>query len=289
MPAKPRQDLTEQGRRAQAAATGGLPLTQFDGTTPYEEYVHAGTLHGLQGMRTSQPGEMAFLVITQVMELYFGLICHELEVCQRYLRADRLEDAVVTLRRTAGHLEALNASWAGLRWMSPSDFHAFRDVLGQASGFQSFAYRKLEFLLGIKQRTMVRPHRSIPRAHRALLRALKAPSVYDDALAALSRRGYPGLDDMLGRDLAEEYVPSEAVETTWVTVYRDEPDHSPVRALAEAMIEIAQLFHDWRYRHLTAVRRTMGERPGSGGSAGAAWLERARPVFPELWSARTLV
>lgn len=253
---------------------------------PYDTYVRTDILHNLQRPLSDAPGEMSFLMITQVMELYFKLIAYELRTAQESLRADRVPDAVGALRRTALQLEGLNASWLGLRWMTPADFNRFRELLGEASGLQSSMYRLVEFRLGLKNEALLRPFRHRPKGE-GLRRAFAEPSVWDDAVALLARRGHDLPDKVLDRDFGAEYEPHDAVEQAWVEVYRD--DTPDLRALGEALAEVSERFGDWRYQHVAAVRRAMGAKPGTGGSNGLAWLERsmARVVFPELWSART--
>ncbi|MFC0862566.1 tryptophan 2,3-dioxygenase [Sphaerimonospora cavernae] len=276
-------------RAERARATGGAPTLDFETRTPYDAYVHADVLHTLQQPMSDDAGEMSFLMTTQVMELYFKLIAFELRHAQKLLRADEVWAALAPLRRTALHLEGLNASWRGLRWMTPADFNRFRDQLGEASGLQSAMYRHVEFLLGLKNPALLRPFKRQEKAHRDLLRTFESPSVWDDTIALLARRGHDIPRELLNRDVAAEHEPHPAVEEAWTDVYRDEGPGNHLRLLGEALTEVAELFGDWRYRHLATVRRAMGAKPGSGGSNGLAWLERsmARVVFPELWSART--
>ncbi|WP_326640442.1 tryptophan 2,3-dioxygenase family protein [Nonomuraea fuscirosea] len=284
-------------RAERARMSGGLPTLEFEREIPYDAYVRTDVLHDLQRPLTDAPGEMSFLVITQVMELYFNLVAHELLAARESLRADRVRDAVAALRRTALHLEAANAGWLGLRWMTPADFNSFRDRLGEASGLQSGMYRLVEFRLGLKSGALLRPFRGGAREE-ALRRAFDEPSVWDAATALLARRGHDLPAAVLGRDFGAEYEPHEAVERAWVRVYQDDAaadlegdavGGDGLRALGDALAEVSERFGDWRYQHVAAVRRAMGAKPGSGGSNGLAWLERsmARVVFPELWSART--
>jgi tryptophan 2,3-dioxygenase len=264
------------------------PTLDFPDQVPYDAYVHASTLHTLQHPLTKDPGEMSFLMISQVMELYFGLARFELTEVQRLLRDGDVWGAVAPLRRTELHLEGLNAAWRGLRWMTPSDFNRFRNALGEASGFQSAMYRHLEFLLGLKAESVIRPFRRQPELYAELVAALHAPSVWDDVIALLARRGFDIPPDALKAGI-EDHQPQRGVEAAWVEIYRDDRPDNALRALGEALTDVAEQFGDWRHRHLVAVQRTMGAKAGSGGSAGAAWLARSmdRVVFPELWSART--
>lgn len=281
--------VTAGQRSARAEANAGEPTLEFAARVPYDAYVHASTLHTLQQTVSDDPGEMSFLVVSQIMELYFGLTCFELREVQRLLRADDVWAALAPLRRAALHLEGLNASWQTLRWMTPADFNRFRNLLGEGSGFQSAKYRHLEFLLGLKTAALIRPFRRQHDVYAELLEVLESPSVWDDVVALLARRGHPIPRCVLDRDLAEEHEPHPAVEAAWVEIYRHNTPDNHLRMLGEALTEVAEQFGDWRYKHLKAVQRTMGAKVGSGGSAGVAWLQRsmARTVFPEVWSART--
>ncbi|PZG20656.1 tryptophan 2,3-dioxygenase [Micromonospora craterilacus] len=281
--------VTGRQRAARAARNGGEPTLEFAERVPYDAYVQASTLHRLQQPLSSDPGEMSFLMVSQIMELYFGLTCHELRDTARLLRADRVWEAQAPLRRAALHLEGLNAAWRGLRWMTPADFNRFRNLLGEGSGFQSAMYRQLEFLLGLRDPALIRPFRRQPEVYAELTAGLATPSVWDEVVALLARHGHDLPADLLGRDVATEHESHPAVEAAWVQIYADAGPDNHLRLLGEALTEVAEQFGDWRHHHIKAVQRTMGAKVGSGGSAGLAWLQRsmARVVFPELWSART--
>ncbi|MEV0156621.1 tryptophan 2,3-dioxygenase family protein [Micromonospora sp. NPDC050686] len=280
---------TARQRAARAARNGGEPTLEFADRVPYDAYVRASTLHQLQQPLSDDPGEMSFLMVSQIMELYFGLTCHELRHAQRELRANRIWDALPALRRAALHLEGLNAAWQGLRWMTPADFNRFRNQLGEGSGFQSAMYRQLEFLLGLRDPALIRPFRRQAEVHAELTAALATPSLWDEVVTLLARRGFGIPDELLARDLTVEHEAHPAVEAAWVRIYADGGPDNHLRLLGEALTEVAERFGDWRWHHVKAVQRTMGAKVGSGGSAGLAWLQRsmARVVFPELWSART--
>jgi tryptophan 2,3-dioxygenase len=278
-------------RERRAAVNGGDPTVEFDERVPYDLYVRASTLHSLQQPLTDDPGEMSFLMVSQIMELYFGLICAELREAQRLVQADDVWEALAPLRRTELHLDGLNAAWRGLSWMSPADFNRFRDQLGEGSGFQSAMYRQLEFLLGLKNAVMIRPFRRDEQTYAQLERALRAPSLWDDVISLLARQGRPIARSLLDRDPAAEYETHADVEAAWVQIYRTGGPGDPMRMLGEALVGVSERFGDWRYEHVKAVQRTMGAKVGSGGSAGLTYLQRsmARTVFPELWSARTVI
>jgi tryptophan 2,3-dioxygenase len=266
------------------------PHLDFAGTTPYEDYVKADVLTHLQHTLSDDPGEMVFLVTTQVMELWFTVIVHEWETAAQALREDRVPVAIDALKRSVRELEALTASWKPLGQLTPAQFNSYRSALGEGSGFQSAMYRRMEFLLGDKSASMLVPHRGAPRVHAELEKALHEPSLYDEVLALLARRGHAVPAEVLSRDVAQRYEPSEEVEAVWTAVYSgDESDE--IARLGEALTDVAELVWRWRNDHLVATRRAMGAKAGTGGSAGVAWLEkRARKnVFPELWTARSHV
>ncbi len=267
------------------------PNLDFAGTTPYEDYVHASVLHSLQQRWSSDPGEMSFLVITQIMELYFGLLCFEWQQAQQELRADDLDSARRTLHRSVLHLQGVNAAWRSIARMTPEEFNAFRSNLGEGSGFQSAMYRHMEFLLGEKSASMIVPHRAVPAVEAELESALRSPSLYDDVLEYLSRRGYAIPASVLERDRSRVYQADAGVERVWTEIYSSRAEHHDTQQLGEVLTDIAEEFARWRYDHLLATRRAMGAKVGTGGSAGVAWLEKRtqRTVFPELWTARSYV
>lgn len=266
------------------------PHLDFKGTTPYEDYVKADVLTHLQHTLSDDPGEMVFLVTTQVMELWFTVIVHEWETAAKALREDDVPTAVDALKRSVRELEALNASWKPLSGLTPAQFNSYRGALGEGSGFQSAMYRRLEFLLGDKSASMLVPHRGAPRVHAELEKALHEPSLYDEVLRFLARRGHAVPEDVLRRDVTRKYEPSAEVEAVWTAVYSGD-GRDEVARLGEALTDVAELVWRWRNDHLVATRRAMGAKAGTGGSAGVAWLEKRaqKSVFPELWTARSHV
>lgn len=285
-------------RRLRGTAAGELPsaevrepIVEFADVTPYEAYVGVRQLQALVRTTTDHPAEPSFLVVTQVMELWFTLLRREWEQAQRCLRADDLDGALAAVRRSVHHLRSLNASWGSLLWLTPAEFNGFRDRLGEASGFQSYEYRHVEFLLGLKAESVVRPHKALPAVHADLQRALTDPSLEDDVLAYLARRGLPVPAEVLDRDRSVTHEEHPAVTALWADIYADPRPGNDLFALGEALTDVAEEFTTWRQRHVTAVKRAMGAKPGTGGSAGLAWLERsaARVVFPDLWAARTVL
>ncbi|ARX85178.1 MULTISPECIES: tryptophan 2,3-dioxygenase family protein [Streptomyces] len=266
------------------------PNLDFAGTTPYEDYVQADVLTHLQHPRSDDPGEMVFLVTTQVMELWFTVIVHEWETAARALREDDVPVAIAALKRSVRELEALNHSWKPLGQLTPAQFNSYRGALGEGSGFQSAMYRRMEFLLGEKSASMLVPHRGAPRVHAELEKALQEPGLYDEVLRLLARRGHAVPAAVLDRDVSRRYDPSPEVEAVWTALYAGDEGAELVR-LGEALTDVGELVWRWRNDHLVATRRAMGSKTGTGGSAGVAWLEKraTKNVFPELWTARSHV
>ncbi|WP_380284941.1 tryptophan 2,3-dioxygenase [Kitasatospora purpeofusca] len=251
--------------------------------TPYARYVRLDELHSLQHPLSEAPAELSFIVTTQVMELLFGLLRHEWTLAQHALRADDLPGALAALRRGTHVQDVLVESWDLLATLTPQEFNAFRPLFGEASGFQSSAFLHLEFLLGNKNAALLNMYRDSPRTHAELDDALRSPGLYDDALALLGRRGLAVPDTVS----AQRHQADEAVAAAWRRVYTEE-EHAGLLPLAEALLDVAERVTRWRQRHLAAVKRSMGGKPGSGGSSGLTWLRRSaeQDVFPELWAIR---
>ncbi|MGW0967699.1 tryptophan 2,3-dioxygenase family protein [Streptomyces sp. NPDC002516] len=281
--------MSHQAQPAQAQEPE-TPHLDFQGTTPYEDYVQADVLTHLQHTLSDDPGEMVFLVTTQVMELWFTVIVHEWETAAKALRADDIPVAVAALKRSVRELEALNASWRPLGQLTPAQFNSYRSALGEGSGFQSAMYRRMEFLLGEKSASMLVPHRGAPRVYAELEKALHEPSLYDEVLRLLARRGHAIPASVLERDVSLRYEPVPEVQAVWTALYSGD-DSDELARLGEALTDVAELVWRWRNDHLVATRRAMGSKTGTGGSAGVAWLEKRaqKNVFPELWTARSYV
>ena len=271
------------------------PNLDFAGTTPYEDYVQADVLTHLQHPLSEDPGEMVFLVTTQVMELWFTVIVHEWETATRALREDRVQVAMDALKRSVRELEALNASWKPLGQLTPAQFNSYRSALGEGSGFQSAMYRRMEFLLGDKSASMLVPAPGRPAGvRRAGEGAARAEPVRRGAAAARAARAARCPRRCCERDLsAEVRAVARGRGGLGRRVRRAGHRRAGHRtgAAGEALTDVGELVWRWRNDHLVATRRAMGSKTGTGGSAGVAWLEkRARKnVFPELWTARSHV
>ncbi|MGC0422200.1 tryptophan 2,3-dioxygenase [Embleya sp. AB8] len=257
------------------------------GAPPYADYVGLDRLLALQRTRTDEPAELSFLISSQVMELLFALLRHEWTLAGERLDADDVSGATGVLRRSIRELDVLVSTWDLLGTLTPGEFGAFRDALGEASGFQSHLYRHLEFLLGVKRAGVLRAYPGAPAVYADLERSLHAPSLYDHALDLLARRGLYTPAPI--PDRSRPYVPCPDVERAWATAYSDGvPD---LVELGEALTDVSERWTHWRERHLATTLRALGNRPGTGGSAGASWLEQTvrERVFPELWTMRTLI
>ncbi|MFE5582166.1 tryptophan 2,3-dioxygenase [Kitasatospora sp. NPDC056531] len=251
--------------------------------TPYAQYVRLEELHSLQHPRSKEPAELSFIVTTQVMELLFDLLRHEWTQAREALREDDLTAALAALRRGTHVQDVLVESWDLLATMTPQEFNSFRALFGEASGFQSSAFLHLEFMLGNKNAALLNMYAEMPGTRAELAEALRAPGLYDEALALLARRGLAARPETS----EHRYQPSEEVEAAWRRVYTD-PEFAALQPLGEALLDVAERVTRWRQRHLTAVKRTMGGKPGSGGSSGLTWLRKSaeQDVFPELWTIR---
>ncbi|TDU73561.1 tryptophan 2,3-dioxygenase family protein [Streptomyces sp. KS 21] len=289
--------LDEQGHTGEAGRvtlSGGLedePQLDFPGpSTPYLDYHSIDVLLSLHHPRSDTPAEPTFYVLGQVKELLFQLLYRELCAVRELLDGGEVAQAVWTLRRTRRVIELLTETWDVLGTLAPTEFNAFREHLGQASGFQSYMYRMLEYVLGNKNASLARPHDTVPRVREQVQAALRAPSVYDAAVRLLARLGADIPAAVLERDAAQPYVPHAAVERAWAALYQAGPGDSMFE-LAEAMMDIAEGFGRWRALHLLTVERIIGAKSGTGGTTGAQWLRRAaeQRLFPELWSSRNLL
>ncbi|MFE9242147.1 tryptophan 2,3-dioxygenase [Nocardiopsis sp. NPDC006938] len=291
-PYAPAQEVgAAEARATRAESNGGKPTLSFDRTTPYADYLGVDTLLSLQNPRTQEPAESAFIIGTQVMELLFTLIQERWEAAREALEVDDVPGAVAWLRSACKAQDVLNSSWELFGDMTPTQFNRFRDSFGEASGFQSYGYRKMEFLLGHKSAAMIRPHKAMSGVVDDLTALIERPSLYDAALRLLHRRGLPVPDSSADRDWTRDYEPSDEVERAWTEVYADDRPGNDLYLLAEALVDVAERVTRWRQLHLVAVKRTMGGKPGSGGSNGLNWLARnaEKDVFPELWSLRSTI
>ncbi|WP_312165600.1 tryptophan 2,3-dioxygenase [Phenylobacterium sp.] len=256
----------------------------------YGDYLGLDTLLASQNPRSDEHDELLFIIIHQASELWLKLSLHELGAAREHIRADDLGPAFKMIARVSRIQGQLIQSWDVLGTMTPSDYHALRPHLGQSSGFQSFQYRMLEFLMGAKDAAMLRVHEGT-EVHAPLSRALAEPSLYDEAIGLLARRGFDVPPDVLERDWREPHREHPAVEAAWIVVYRDPDKYWDLYELAEKLVDLEFRFQQWRFAHLKTVERIIGFKGGTGGSAGAAYLAKALEgsFFPELFKVRTVL
>ncbi len=261
----------------------------FSASMSYGDYLHLDEILSAQHPRSPAHDEMLFIVQHQTSELWMKLMLHELRAAIAAVANDELADAFKMLARVTRIMEQLVSAWTVLSTMTPPEYSAMRPYLASSSGFQSAQYRCIEFALGNKNAAMLKPH-----AHRADLlaqvqAAYEAPSLYDEALRLLARRGVPVPADHLDRDWTQGYVESDGVEQAWLTVYRDPKAHWDLYQLGEKLTDIEDAFRLWRFRHVTTVERVIGFKRGTGGTGGVSYLRKMLDVvlFPEIWKLRT--
>ncbi len=265
------------------------PQLDFSASMSYGDYLQLDRVLSAQHPRSPDHNELLFIIQHQTSELWMKLMLHELQAAIRAVAGDELPDAFKMLARVSRIMEQLVHAWDVLATMTPSEYSAIRPYLASSSGFQSYQYRSIEFALGNKNAAMLEPH-----AHRGDLQAqvraaLQAPSLYDEALRLLARRGLAVPADHLERDWTQPYATSEAVEQAWLVVYRDPKQHWDLYQLGEELTDLEDAFRLWRFRHVTTVERVIGFKRGTGGTGGVSYLRRMLDVvlFPEIWQLRT--
>jgi tryptophan 2,3-dioxygenase len=255
----------------------------------YGEYLQLARLLSSQKPASGEHDEMMFIIVHQVSELWIRLFLHELEFVQRCVVRDNLDPSFKALQRISKVQAQLFGAWEILATMTPSDYTLFRNSLGRSSGFQSVQYRLMEFGLGNKNADMIRVHQRNQEDYARLQRALKAPSLYDEVLRLLSRRGYGVPQELLDRDFSQPYIASKAVTGAWLGVYHNADKDWDLYELAEGLVDLDHRFQLWRFQHMKTVERIIGYKPGTGGTSGVSYLAKALELrfFPELWQART--
>lgn len=255
----------------------------------YGDYLHLDEVLAAQHPLSPHHNEMLFIVIHQVSELWLKLVLHELHAAREQVRQDQLPAAFKMTARTSRVFEQLVQAWDVLTTLTPSEYSQFRPYLGNASGFQSHQYRMLEFVMGNKNSVLMKPHEHRPERHALLTAELHAPSLYDETLRLMARRGFALAPQVVARDWTQPYRADPTVLAAWQAVYRDPDHHWDLYELAEEMLDLEDGFRQWRFRHLTTVERVIGYKSGTGGTAGVSYLKHLLDVvlFPELWQVRT--
>jgi tryptophan 2,3-dioxygenase len=255
----------------------------------YAQYLGLDKLLDAQHPLSYEHDEMLFIVIHQVSELWMKLCLHELNTVVDCVRRDDLGPTFKMLARVSTIQQQLLQAWDVLATITPYDYSAFRNTLGRSSGFQSAQYRLLEFLIGNKNADLIEVFRADPPTYELLERALRAPSLYDEVLALLSRRGLDVPPQAIDRDFSQPYEASKQVAAAWLSVYHNSVKDWDLYELAERLVDLDYKFQLWRFTHVKTVERIIGYKRGSGGTSGVAYLTKALDLkfFPELWTIRT--
>lgn len=255
----------------------------------YSDYLDLDHLLSAQHPRSEHHDELLFIVQHQTTELWLKLVLHELLGARAFLAADDLSPARKSLARVKHILRTMTEQWSVLATLTPTEYAEFRGVLGSASGFQSPQYRAIEFLLGIKQREMLAMFREHPQMLELLTGVLESPTVYDEFVRLVARRGHEVPEEVLTRDVSQPWVESPGLVGVFEAIYGDTDAHWELYETCEDLVDLEDAFQLWRFRHMRTVQRTIGFKPGTGGSAGVGFLRRAleRTFFPELFAVRT--
>ncbi len=255
----------------------------------YSGYLELDKILQAQQPLSSAHDEMLFIIQHQTSELWMKLAIHELSATCRLIAADDLQPAFKTLSRVSRILEQLNSAWDVLRTMTPSEYTEFRGSLGQSSGFQSWQYRMIEFLVGNKNAAMIHTHQDDKAVVERLEAAHRAPSIYDLTLQLLDRRGLAIDKAIIERDVSVSHIGDDSVVRAWLSVYQDPARFWELYELAEKLVDFEDYFRRWRFNHVTTVERIIGFKRGTGGTSGVSYLRKMLDVvlFPELWQVRT--
>ena len=261
----------------------------FKGRMSYADYLRLDRVLDAQEPLSQAHDELLFIIQHQIMELWMKLAVHEIRSAMRAIRADELRPAFKMLTRVARIFEQLNNSWDVLRTMTPSEYTEFRGALGQSSGFQSWQYRAIEFMVGNRNLAMLGPHSHRPEVMGELEKILAEPSLYDEALLLLARSGFDIGADAERDDWRETRGENPKVLAAWKMVYAAPEEHWLLYELAEKLVDFEDYFRRWRFNHVTTVERIIGLKRGTGGTAGVSYLRKMLEVvlFPELWNVRT--
>lgn len=261
----------------------------FSKDMTYGSYLHLDDILNAQQPLSPDHNEMLFIIQHQTSELWMKLMLHEMAAALENIREDNLPEAFKMLARVSRIMEQLVHAWTVLSTMTPSEYSALRPYLAKSSGFQSYQYRQIEFVLGNKNAAMLKPH-----AHRADLlkivqQSYENPSLYDEALHLMHRQGIAIPQQYLERDWTQPYAANKAIEEAWLEAYQNPEKHWDIYQLGEKLIDIEDAFRQWRFRHVTTVERIIGFKRGTGGTSGVDYLRKMLDVvlFPELWSLRT--
>jgi len=263
--------------------------TDFKDDMSYADYLNLEKILSAQQPQSDQHDEMLFIVIHQASELWLKLAGHEITAAVTMLKNSEFGPAFKVISRVKQIFIQLTQSWNILSTLTPVDYLKFRDSLGHSSGFQSHGYRKMEFLLGNKNQDLIKVHESNSGAYDELTAISNAPSIYDEVIRIMAASGFDIDKNMLERDFNQPYQSNESVLNAWLEVYRNADKHFELYELAEKLMDIEDAFQQWRFKHMYTVQRVIGNKMGTGGSSGVAFLKKALDIsfFPELLELRT--
>ena len=281
---------SDDSRNKISKETSGEPLVNYLGkTNPYIDYQSIDILLSLQHPRSDGYDELCFIVMGQVKEMLFKGFHFELVNAQMQIRDGNINNALEILTRAIAYAKYIADTWNVLSTISTEGFSEFRNNLGTASGQLSFMYRHVEFVLGNKSKKLATAHKNVEHVWPEIENSLKSPSLYDDVIALLQRRGFSIDQNMLKRNWAQPYEANASVEAAWLTIYKEASLDNDLYSLGEKLTSLDENFSIYRWRHFLTVQKIIGYKPGTGGSAGVGWLENvtSHRFFPELWSIRT--
>ncbi len=288
-PTTPSPSSTTGSGEAESIVREEKAQLDFSRSMSYGDYLHLDEILGAQKPLSPDHNEMLFIIQHQTSELWMKLMLHELRAAVRAVASDELGNAFKMLARVSRIMEQLVHAWDVLATMTPPEYSAIRPYLANSSGFQSAQYRCIEFALGNKNAAMLKPHAHRPDLLTQVQAAYETPSLYDEALQLLARRGIAVPTSHLQRDWTQPYAANTGVEDAWLEVYRAPKTHWDLYQLGEELTDLEDAFRLWRFRHVTTVERVIGFQRGTGGTGGVSYLRKMLDVvlFPEIWSLRT--
>jgi tryptophan 2,3-dioxygenase len=288
-PQTPRQDWSLRYLMSETTKLPDGAFDNFKNEMSYGDYLGLDRLLSAQNPKSAEHNELLFIIQHQTTELWMKLALHELTAARDSVIAGHLPPAFKMLARVSRIMNNLIQAWDILSTLTPTEYSAFRASLGKSSGFQSHQYRALEFVFGNKNPALLKPFAHRPEIHATLNELLNRPSLYDEAIRLLPRRGLSVDASAVERDWSAPYRANASVQRAWRSVYANPEKYWDLYELAEKLVDLEDYVRQWRHRHVTTVQRVIGFKRGTGGTAGVAYLKSMLEVqlFPELWDLRT--
>jgi tryptophan 2,3-dioxygenase len=265
--------------------------TDFSKKMTYGDYLQLDSLLSSQKTLSDHHDEMLFITIHHVSELWLKLIIHEIQAAISAIQNGNLQTSFKMLARVSKIQSQIIQAWDVLSTLTPAEYMEFRDKLGNASGFQSYQYRLVEFVLGYKTPYILKIYKNKPEVYAVLKEAYEAPGLYDVAIQAIAKEGFSINNSVLYRDFSKTYEKDNSVEKAWLTIYKNVDKYWELYQLGEKLVDIEDWFQQWRFRHMKTVERIIGHKTGTGGSSGVGYLKKVLDhyFFPELWGLRTKI